>query len=137
MRRAAFVFAGLLCLAFFASAVSAAGSAPPKAGFTTAVRADGAETTSGQNEPQVTVDQSGEAYVTWQEGQNGSDASKTHDGVHFTYLGYPDPATPNSGIGTGDVGDVTLSRTSFPSPTQDTTPDATGDNAVFWGDLGQ
>jgi hypothetical protein len=110
---------------------------PPKAGFTAATRADKGEATSGQNEPQVTVDQSGTAYVTWQGGQNGSDTSKTHDGTHFTYLGYPDPATPNSGIGTGDIGDVTLAPSSFPNPVQDTTADTTGNNAVFWGNLGQ
>src|SRR5579859_1173709 len=103
---------------------AAAAGAPPRAGFTAATRADGAETSSGQNEPQVAVDQSGTAYVTWQSGQNGSDVLKTKDGVHFTYLGYPDPATPNSGIGTGDIGDVTVA--SVP-----------GSNAVFWGDLGQ
>jgi hypothetical protein len=116
--------------------LSAAASAP-QPGFTAPARADAAETTTGQNEPQVTVDQSGTAYVTWQGGQNGSDASKTNNGTSFTYLGYPDPATPNSGIGTGDIGDVTLSRASFPNPTQDTPVDATGDNAVFWGNLAQ
>jgi hypothetical protein len=137
MRPSAFVLAAICALVLFASSVSAAGSGPPRAGFTPAVRADGAETTSGQNEPQVTVDQSGEAYVTWQSGQNGSDTSKTHDGAHFTYLGYPDPGTPNSGLGTGDVGDVTLAHTSFPNPVQDTTADATGNNAAFWGNLAQ
>ena len=105
--------------AVLALGVPLGGSAPgtpPKAGFTPAVRADAAESTSGQNEPQVTVDQTGTAFVTWQSGQNGSDVSKTRDGVNFTYLGYPDPATPNSGIGTGDIGDVTLAHTSFPNP---------------------
>jgi hypothetical protein len=92
------------------TAVVVASSAPPRMGFTANVRADAAETSSGQNEPQVTVDQSGTAYVTWQSGENGSDVSRTKDGTHFTYLGYPDPATPNTGIGTGDIGDVTLSR---------------------------
>ena len=122
------------------SGVAAGGTAagpPPRAGFTAAVRADAAETSTGQNEPQVTVDQSGTAYVTWQSGQNGSDTSKTKDGTHFTYLGYPDPATPNSGIGTGDIGDVTLAPSSFPNPVQDTTADASGNNAVFWGNLAQ
>jgi hypothetical protein len=112
-------------------------SAPSPPSFTAATRADAAESTTGQNEPQVTVDQAGTAYVSWQSGQNGSDVSRTKDGVHFTYLGYPDPATPNSGIGTGDVGDVTLARTSFASPLQDTPADAAGDNTVFWGNLGQ
>jgi hypothetical protein len=127
--------AALLLLA--PGVLSAASSAPPRAGFTATVRADAAESTSGQNEPQVMVDQSGTAFITWQSGENGSDVSKTSDGVHFTYLGYPDPATPNSGIGTGDIGDVTEARTSFASPTQDTPVDATGGNAVFWGNLAQ
>lgn len=133
------LLAALAGAALFA-APGAGGSAsgpPPKAGFTAAVRADGAETTSGQNEPQVTVDQTGTAYITWQTGQNGSDVSKTRDGVQFTYLGYPDPATPNTGIGTGDIGDVTLAPSSFPNPLQDTTADTTGNNAVFWGNLAQ
>ncbi|TMK72279.1 MAG: exo-alpha-sialidase [Actinobacteria bacterium] len=126
-----------VALVFGAPLGTSATGAPPPAGFTAAVRADAAETTSGQNEPQVTVDQSGTAYVTWQSGQNGSDTSKSRDGVHFTYLGYPDPATPNTGIGTGDIGDVTVSRSSFPDPLHDTAADTTGDNAVFWGNLAQ
>ena len=111
------------------SGVAAGGTTagpPPRAGFTAAVRADAAETSTGQNEPQVTVDQSGTAYVTWQSGQNGSGTSKTRDGTHFTYLGYPDPATPNSGIGTGDIGDVTIAPSSFPNPVQNTTADTKG-----------
>src|SRR5205814_2164153 len=59
------------------------------------------------------------------------------DGAQFTYLGYPDPATPCCGIGTGDIGDVVLARSTPQNPTQDTAPDATGNNAVFCGDLGQ
>src|SRR5207237_259360 len=42
-----------------------------------------------------------------------------------------------SGIGTGDIGDVTLAPSSFPNPVQDTTADASGNNAVFWGNLAQ
>jgi hypothetical protein len=133
-----------MCLLAAAAAVCAvpatlagAASAPPRAGFTAPVRADAAESTSGQNEPQVTVDQAGTAFVTWQGGENGSDVSKTSDGAAFTYLGYPDPATPNSGIGTGDIGDVTLAHTSFPNPTKDTAADAGGNSAVFWGNLAQ
>jgi hypothetical protein len=129
--------AGATTLVVGVAASGGASGPPPKAGFTAAVRADSAETSSGQNEPQLTVDQSGEAYITWQLGQNGSDVSKTHDGVHFTYLGYPDPADPNSGIGTGDIGDVTISRSSFPNPVQDSAADGSGNNGVFWGNLGQ
>jgi hypothetical protein len=133
----ALLLAGACALVTGVAAGGTAAGPPPRAGFTDAVRADAAETTKGQNEPQVTVDQSGTAYVTWQSGQNGSDTSKTRDGTHFTYLGYPDPGTPNSGIGTGDIGDVTIASASFPNPVQDTPADATGDNAVFWGNLGQ
>jgi hypothetical protein len=96
----------------------------PSATFTRPVRADRAEKSSGQNEPQVAVARNGTAFVTWQGGAKGSDVSKTRSGKRFTYLGYPDPATPNSGIGTGDVGDVTEAT-------------AVGTGAVFWGDLGQ
>src|SRR5438105_14754324 len=126
-----------LCGLVPSSAAGAASGPPPKAGFTAATRADSGETSAGQNEPQVTVDGTGTAFVTWQSGQNGSGTSKTKDGTHFTYLGYPDPATPNSGIGTGDIGDVTLAPSSFPNPVQDTTADANGNNAVFWGNLAQ
>jgi hypothetical protein len=117
--------------------VSASTGPPPQMSFTAAARADAAETTSGQNEPQVTVDQSGTAFVTWQSGQSGSDVSKTTDGVHFSYLGYPDPATPNTGIGTGDVGDVVLAHTSFANPTKDAPVDTSGNSTIFWGNLGQ
>src|SRR5439155_11669749 len=105
-RRSLWPAAALVALSLLAPAALSAASPIPRAGFTAAVRADAAESTSGQNEPQVTVDASGTAFVTWQSGENGSDVSKTSDGVRFTYLGYPDPATPNSGIGTGDIGDV-------------------------------
>lgn len=111
--------------------------APPPARFTAPVRADAAEKTTGQNEPQVTVDQTGTAFVTWQVGQRGSDVSKTRDGRRFTYLGYPDPATPNSGIGTGDIGDVTEATTSFPDPRVDRKAGSHGQDAVFWGNLAQ
>src|SRR5438105_15064628 len=131
--RTPLALAGVGLAAVFAVAVAAGGPTPPKPGFTAAARADAAETTSGQNEPQVTVDQSGTAYVTWQSGQNGSDVSKTHDGVNFTYLGYPDPADPNSGIGTGDIGDVTVSRSSFPNPVQDMPADPASNNALRRG----
>ncbi len=134
MRPSLLALSVVCCLVLVAAA--AAGS-PPKTSFTASVRADAAETSSGQNEPQVTVDQSGTAYITWQSGQNGSDVSKTRDGVHFTYLGYPDPATPNSGLGTGDIGDVTEARTSFVNPSQDQPVDTTGNNAIFWGNLAQ
>jgi hypothetical protein len=118
------------------AAPHASAAAPRSAAFTPSVRADGAETSKGQNEPQVSVDQSGTSYVTWQSGQHGADVSKTTDGLHFTYLGYPDPATPNSGLGMGDVGDVTEAHTSYADPTRDLPVDLAGDNALFWGNLG-
>ena len=50
-----------LCVLVAISAAAAAGGPPPKAGFTAATRADSGETSKGQNEPQVTVDQQGTA----------------------------------------------------------------------------
>ena len=54
-----------LCVLVAISAAAAAGGPPPKAGFTAATRADSGETSKGQNEPQVTVDGTGTAFVTW------------------------------------------------------------------------
>ena len=123
--------------AALAWAAAPAAALPPVAQFTPSRRADAAETAKkGQNEPQVTVDQAGTAYVTWQTGQNGSDVSKTSDGQAFTYLGYPDPAiSGTSGLGTGDVGDVTMAHASYADPTHDLAVDPRGNNPVFWGDL--
>jgi hypothetical protein len=133
-RRAGVVF---VLIGACATPASARAAAPPTARFTPSRRADAAETkTAGQNEPQVTVDQQGTAYITWQSGENGSDVSKTSDGQTFTYLGYPDPEiSGTSGIGTGDVGDVTEAHASYADPTHDVAVDLTGDNPVFWGDL--
>ena len=59
-----------LCVLVAISAAAAAGGPPPKAGFTAAMRADSGETSKGQNEPQVTVDGTGTAFVTWQSGES-------------------------------------------------------------------
>src|SRR3954451_2217829 len=128
---------GFVLLGAAAPPAPAPAAAPPTARFTPSRRADAAETkTAGQNEPQVTVDQQGTAYITWQSGENGSDVSKTSDGQTFTYLGYPDPEiSGTSGTGTGDVGDVTEAHASYADPTHDVAVDLTGDNPVFWGDL--
>jgi hypothetical protein len=131
--------AGAAAWLALAIAPSSVLGAPPPASFTPSVRADAAETKNpkqNQNEPQVTVDQAGTAYVTWQSGENGSDVSKTADGVHFSYLGYPDPSTPNSGLGTGDVGDVTFTHNSFAQPYLDGPNGPLGAAAVYWGNLG-
>ncbi len=123
--------------AAFAVAVvpAAASTSPPRAKFTPSVRADAAETTTGQNEPQVTVDQTGTAFVTWQGSQNCAAVSKTADGAHFTYLGYPDPATTGCGLGTGDIGDVTMSHLSYPQPYIDSSTTSPGAHTAFWGNL--
>lgn len=116
-------------------AQASASTRVPPAHFTPSVRADGAETTTGQNEPQVTVDQTGTAFVTWQSSQNCTAVSRTADGTHFSYLGYPDPATSGCGLGTGDVGDVTMSHLSYPQPYLDSSLTSPGAHTAFWGNL--
>lgn len=134
-----FAAAGATALVALAlvSAVPAA-AAPPSATFTPNVRADAAETSSmmsGQNEPQVTLDQTGAAYVTWQSGQKCTGVSKTTNGVSFTYLGYPDPTTTGCGIGTGDIGDVALAHPSYVQPFLNQAPGGPGASTAFWGNL--
>src|SRR4051794_1726164 len=127
------VAATLLMAAIPASAARAA--APPGATFTPNVRADAAETTKNQNEPQVVVDQAGTTFVTWQAGQKCSDVSKTSDGQTFTYLGYPDPQVSSCGLGTGDVGDVTMAHGSYADALANRGVDGSGNNPIIWGDL--
>jgi len=115
-----------VALAFVSSAASA-GSPPPPAVFGPNVHADNSGPSNGANEPQVTVDQAGTSYVTWQTNEG---ASKTTDGVHFTSLGDPDAAGP------GETGDVMYAHTSYSNPTNDVAVDGAGQNAVFWGDIG-
>src|SRR4051812_47058969 len=123
----------LLVVAAPASAARAA--APPGATFTPSARADAAEKTMGQNEPQVVVDQAGTTFITWQSGEKCSDVSKTSDGQTFTYLGYPDPQVSSCGIGTGDVGDVTMAHGSYADRLANRGVDGSGNNPIIWGDL--
>src|SRR4051794_13768913 len=127
------VAATLLVAGVPASAARAA--TPPGATFTPSVRADAAEKTKGQNEPQVVVDQAGTTYVTWQSGEKCSDVSKTSDGQSFTYLGYPDPQVSDCGLPTGDVGDVTMAHGSYADARANRGVDGSGNNPIFWGDL--
>ena len=118
---------------------SASAVSPPVAGFTPNVVASVGGTGS-PNEPQLTVDQSGTAFITWQ-GSDGS--SKTRDGVTVTALPNPDTAA--------ELGDVEITHSSYVfnvpcvNPSDPTCPppgsvdmpvDSTGNNAVFWGNLG-
>jgi len=131
--------AGAVLVTVFAvsnTRVAAGGSpaAPPVMTFTKDVPADGSENHVGPNEPSVTVDQSGLTYITWQgahrPGNNGgTNTVSTSDGVHFQQLGATDTSSSQGG-------DVALATTSWPNPAQDTPVGPTGENGVFWGDLG-
>jgi hypothetical protein len=115
-----------------ASAVAPA--APPAASFTPNARADVHEgSATGQNEPVVTVDQAGTAYVTWQSatrpGGGATDTVTTTDGIAFHTTGSTD-ATGSQG------GDVAMATTSWPAPTTDTPAGASGSNGIYWADLG-
>jgi hypothetical protein len=107
---------------------------PPAMTFTRNVRADVMEGRhTGQNEPVVTVDQSGLTFVSWQgadrPGNHGAtNTVATRDGRHFRELGATDPA--------GQGGDVTMATTSWPSRSRDLPAGGKGENGVFWGDLG-
>jgi len=117
----------------FTPAAVASGVKPPAPGFTPNVRADAAEGSAfGQNEPQVAVDQTGVAQVTWQGSTNGyaSASSRTTNGTTFTYEGGPDPNYT-------DLGDVAVTTTSWPNALVDTPAGAAGSNGIFWGNLGQ
>src|SRR4029077_16799858 len=121
-----------LSLAAVSSVTVHAGTPPPPATFTANARGDAAATTStthsAQKEPQVAVDQTGRAYVDWQQGTNSngtSAAASTDDGGTFNYLGVPDNHT--------DVidGDVDMATTSWPALGVHTPSVAgSGDNGV-------
>lgn len=133
-RRAAAALALLLVPAGMATARASAQSPPPAAGFTANVRADSAETGQGQNEPQVSVDQTGRSYVTWQSSTGGhaDAAASTTDGTSFTYLGNYNN-DPNSAT---DIGDVDTTTTTWPAAVP-TPAQNNGDNGIFAGELGQ
>jgi len=92
-------------------------------------------TTSGKgtNEPQITVDQSGRSFLTWQGDANfpGTRVAWTLDGSSFNSTEYPDPNAGPAVLG----GDVVLATTNWPSLTDTPPIDNTGSNAVFWSDL--
>ena len=99
---------------------------PPAMTFTPNVRADAGEGgTTGQNEPQVAVDQTGRAYVYW---QGNNRLSSTDDGVSFTYLGNPIP--------NGNTGDTAVTTTTWPSFSHTPTVAGSGDNGIFLSVLG-
>lgn len=134
------ITASLCALLIGGVTASLAPAAPPAATFTPNARADTGDgaAVKGQNEPQVTVDQAGTAYVTWQSGKNGcAGTSKTANGTSFTYMGLPDPtsAANGCGLGSGDIGDVAYAHTSFAQPFLDVPGGAPGAGAVYWGNL--
>jgi len=110
---------------------AAAASSPPSMSFTPDVRADTSEGSHfGQNEPVVWADQSGRSFITWQGGSNdGTNTVATSDGVTFSQLANTDPAGSQGG-------DVTLASTSWPNTTVHVPVGPSGENGVFWGDLG-
>lgn len=127
--------AGLALATLAAQSVAAARAATPApATFTTNVRADASEgTATGQNEPVVTVDQTGTAYITWQSatrpGGGATDTVSATDGSSFHVTGSTDP-TGSQG------GDVAMATTSWPSLTTDTPAASGGSNGLYWADLG-
>ena len=76
---------------------------------------------------------SGRTYITWQSahrpGGGFTNTVSTADGVHFNELGSTDPAGSQGG-------DVALASTSWPNPVAKTPVGPSGENGVFWGDLG-
>jgi len=105
---------------------------PPAATWSKNVRADASDAAenraTGQNEPQVAVDESGQTYVTWQSSPNGVGMSRTVDGTSFTYLGNPDRTKAG-------FSDVTLAPTTWTYPDR-VKPDAPGEGGLFFGVLG-
>lgn len=98
--------------------------------FSQNLRADiGEGKATGQNEPQVAVDQTGRTFIDWQSSPRAVAASSTLTGLHFKYLGNPDKATK-------DVGDVAWSTTTWPRVNRRSPADVRGNNGVFFGDLG-
>ena len=103
-----------------------AAAAPPPMTFTPNVRADAAEgATTGQNEPQVTVDQTGRSYVYW---QGNNRLSYTDDGTSFIYVNKPIP--------TGNTGDTAVTTTTWPSLSHTPSVAGSGDNGIFLSILG-
>jgi len=105
-------------------------AATPAPGFSANVKADAGLGTAGagDNEPQVTVDETGDAYVAWQTSlTTPAYVARTLDGTHFDTPKTPDPLKTDA--------DVMMATTTLPLG-----PDAAtftpGQSAVFWGDIG-
>lgn len=105
----------------------------PVATFTPNVRADAADGSKfGPNEPQVTVDQTGLTYVTWQSDTvttSGAGITTTRDGVHLGPL--------RDGDTQGDTGDVALATTTWTGAASRVPVGAAGSQGVFYSVLGQ
>jgi hypothetical protein len=131
--RRGLVAAGALLLAtgILVSPSGAGAAPPPPATFTANVRADGGRGTAGlgDNEPAVTVDQSGTAFVSWQQAAGvPSWAASSTDGATFSKPIAPDPASL--------TGDVAFATTTFPQPGVDQGITAKGESGVFFAMLG-
>jgi hypothetical protein len=111
--------------------LQATATTPTAPSFTPETRADAAlGSTFGQNEPQVTVDRTGLAYVSWQTGLGAdSPVTTTRDGVHFTPFSFPDK-------GNSDDGDVAFTHVTYPATGQDLAPGPGGADGVFFAQLG-
>ena len=130
----------LLLAAAVPLALLASPAAPPAsaaatgvaATFSHNVRADAQDgRTGGQNEPQVTVDRTGLAYVTWQTGAGpASNVTTTRDGVHMSPYTVPDRGNAF------DIGDVALTHTSYDTLGHPLPPGPAGSNGVFFAQLG-
>jgi hypothetical protein len=90
---------------------------------------------NGDNEPAITVDQTGTAYINWQlAALLPSPVVTTADGLHFTKPVEPDPITSTHQI---QFGDVAWATTSYPRVGQATPITAVGQSGVFHTQLGQ
>ena len=111
---------------------SVAQAANPAPGFGRNIKADAGrgDAGAGDNEPAITVDQSGTAWVSWQQAANvPSYVTSTADGVLFSDPVSPDPTQ-------GITGDVAWANTTFPATGHDTPIAADGQSGLFWGVLG-
>ena len=89
----------------------------------------------GDNEPALTVDQTGTTYVNWQKAAlQTSPVTKTVDGVHFSPTVEPDP---NGATRVSQFGDVAWASTTWPRVGVNTPITVRGQSAVFHTQLGQ
>ena len=129
------VIAGLvLSVATGGSKTAHAISAP---GFGTNVKVDAVlgANGNGDNEPALTVDQTGTIYVNWQQAALvPSPETTSTDGINFSTPTYPDPGSFPSRI---QFGDVAWATTSWPAVGHTTPITASGQSAIFHTQLGQ